>query len=134
MPILTWAITSLEVSSANAPKGTWRPSSCSAGDSRSSSRVEVGSGGDVVSVRDRRENRELLAGPLRLQLLRDEPFRWPAWEVDYADLTASSKAVVSGPVRIRVVESGPARLIFRMYSSCRVCKAAQATLCLPTII
>ncbi len=72
-------------------------------------RVEVGASGDIVSIRDKRENRELLTGPIQLQLLRDEPSRWPAWEVEFADLSASPSAVVGGPARIRVVESGPAR-------------------------
>ncbi len=73
-------------------------------------RVEVSASGEIVSIRDKRENRELLAGPIQLQLLRDEPSRWPAWEVEFADLTASPWAVVGGPARLRVVESGPARV------------------------
>jgi alpha-mannosidase len=73
-------------------------------------RVEVGKAGDIVSIRDTRANRELLAGPVQLQLLRDQPSKWPAWEVDFADLSDSPKAVVGAPARIRVVESGPARV------------------------
>ncbi len=73
-------------------------------------RVEVGATGDIVSIKDIGANRELLAGPLRLQLLRDQPSKWPAWEVEFADLSDSPRAVVGGPARIRVVESGPARV------------------------
>ena len=73
-------------------------------------RVEVGANGDIVSIHDKRESRELLTRPIQLQLLRDEPSKWPAWEVEYADLTASPWAVVCGPAQLRVVESGPARV------------------------
>jgi alpha-mannosidase len=73
-------------------------------------RVEVGGSGDVVSILDRRANRELLSGPLQLQLLNDKPSKWPAWEVDLADLSATPRTVVGGKARFRVLESGPARV------------------------
>ena len=77
-------------------------------------RVEVGAGGDIVSVRDVRAGRELLSGPLQLQLLRDQPSRWPAWEVEYADLADSPRAVVGGTPRLQVAESGPARVALQV--------------------
>jgi alpha-mannosidase len=73
-------------------------------------RVTLDQAGDIVSVHDKQNDRELLAGPIRLQLLRDEPAKWPAWEVDLADLSDSPRAVVSGPARLRIAESGPARV------------------------
>jgi alpha-mannosidase len=73
-------------------------------------RVTLDAGGDVASIRDKRLGRELLAAPLRLQLLDNEPEQWSAWEVDYADVSAAPKATVGGPARGRVVESGPARI------------------------
>jgi alpha-mannosidase len=73
-------------------------------------RVEVNEAGDIASIRDKQHDRELLAGPLQLQLLRDQPSKWPAWEVDFADLSDSPRAVVGGPARIRIVETGPARV------------------------
>ena len=73
-------------------------------------RVEVGPSGDVVSIRDMREIAELLSGPMQLQLLHDMPSKWPAWEVDLADLSAAPRTVVGLPAEIRVVESGPARV------------------------
>ena len=73
-------------------------------------RVGVGGSGDVVSILDRRANRELLSGPLQLQLLHDMPSKWPAWEVDLADLSATPRMVVGGKARFRVLESGPVRV------------------------
>ncbi len=73
-------------------------------------RVELSASGDVASIRDKREGRELLKAPLQLQLLKDAPSRWPAWEVEYGDLSAPPRTVVGGPARIRVAERGPARV------------------------
>jgi alpha-mannosidase len=73
-------------------------------------RVEVDGQGDVGSVFDKRLGRELLAGPLRLALLRDHSPRWPAWEVQWPDLSSPPRAEVGGPADIRVIERGPARV------------------------
>ncbi len=73
-------------------------------------RVTLDADGDVASIHDKRLDRELLSAPLRLQILDDEPAKWPAWEIDYADLMAPPRAVVGGPARVRVAESGPARV------------------------
>jgi len=73
-------------------------------------RVTLDAAGDVASVRDKLLDRELLSAPLRLQILDDEPAKWAAWEIDYADLMAPPRALVGGPARVRVAESGPARV------------------------
>ncbi len=73
-------------------------------------RVMFDAAGDVVSVFDKRLGRELLAAPLQLQILDDEPAKWAAWEIDHADLMAAPRAVVGGPAQVRVAESGPARV------------------------
>jgi len=73
-------------------------------------RVTLDAAGDVASIFDKRLGRELLRAPLRLQLLDDEPEQWSAWEIDYADLSAAPRELVAGPARMRVSESGPARV------------------------
>ncbi|MFI5167690.1 MAG: glycoside hydrolase family 38 C-terminal domain-containing protein, partial [Thermoanaerobaculales bacterium] len=73
-------------------------------------RVRIDTAGDVVSVFDIQLGRELLAAPLRLQLIDDQPRRWPAWEVEYDALAAPPREVVHGPATVRVVEDGPARV------------------------
>lgn len=77
-------------------------------------RVELDPAGDVASVFDRALERELLAGPLKLQLLEDSPAKWPAWEVDLDDLSAPPRAVAGAPARFEVVESGPVRVALRV--------------------
>ncbi|MHB8080398.1 MAG: alpha-mannosidase, partial [Candidatus Krumholzibacteriia bacterium] len=73
-------------------------------------RVRLDAAGDVASVFDKRLGRELLSAPLQLQILDDEPAKWPAWEIDQADLMAAPRATVGGPARVRVAEDGPARV------------------------
>jgi alpha-mannosidase len=73
-------------------------------------RVELGPTGDIAAIHDKAANLELLSAPLQLQLLHDMPSKWPAWEVDFADLSATPRTVVGGEAKVRVVESGPARV------------------------
>jgi alpha-mannosidase len=73
-------------------------------------RVTLDEAGDVASVFDKQIARELLAGPLRLQLFGDEPRKWSAWEIEYSALAAPPREVVAGPAEVRVVEDGPARV------------------------
>jgi alpha-mannosidase len=69
----------------------------------------------LVSLFDKQVGRELLAAPPRLQLLRDEPMKWAAWEVDYDDLMAAPYAEVPlGGVPVSVeIGDAMARLTFR---------------------
>ncbi len=73
-------------------------------------RVRLDASGDVASVFDKALGRELLASPLRLQLIDDRPRRWPAWEIEYDALSAPPREVVGGPATVRTVEDGPARV------------------------
>jgi len=73
-------------------------------------RVAIDANGDVAEVFDKAANRPLLAAPARLQMLEDTPNNWPEWEIWYDDISAEPKAHVGGPVTVRVVENGPARV------------------------
>jgi alpha-mannosidase len=73
-------------------------------------RVKLNTDGDVTSIFDKSIHRELLAAPARLAISYDNPEHWPAWNMDWDQEQASPKAYVSGPAKIRVVESGPARV------------------------
>jgi alpha-mannosidase len=77
-------------------------------------RVSLDEQGDVCSVYDKRLGRELLAGPLRLQLLRDRLDVFPEWEISYENIAAPPFACVGAPARIAVVEQGPVRAAVEM--------------------
>ena len=72
-------------------------------------RLRLNADGDVASIFDKQNERELLSAPARLAISYDNPVQWPAWNMDWEQEQAAPKAFVSGPVQIRVVENGPAR-------------------------
>ncbi len=72
--------------------------------------VKLNDAGDVASIFDKINNRELLTAPIQLQLLHDKPKQWPAWEIQYDDIVAAPQATVGGKAEITVVENGPARV------------------------
>ncbi len=93
-------------------------------------RVHVNGRGDIDSIFDRKAVCEVLAAPLRLELLSDAPKNWAAWEIQYEDLEAAPRGFVgdslgagsgigsasdsgSGPA-VRVVETGPARVALQV--------------------
>jgi alpha-mannosidase len=73
-------------------------------------RLALDAGGDVASLYDKRLGRELLAAPLKLALLADHSPRWPAWEVQWRDISSPPRAEVGGPAEVRILERGPARV------------------------
>ncbi len=73
-------------------------------------RVTIDPNGDVSSIFDKQINRELLAAPLRLALMRDIPSQWPAWNMDFSDEQRPPRGYVDGPANIRITEAGPARV------------------------
>ena len=73
-------------------------------------KMTLNSDGDVSSIFDKRLNRELLAGPIRLAIKNDTPAQWPAWNMDWTDQQKSPRSYVSGAAQIRVVENGPVRV------------------------
>jgi alpha-mannosidase len=73
-------------------------------------KVSIGNSGNVTSIIDKKNNKELLAGAVRLEFMKERPQRSPAWDMDWADQSKPPYAYVDGPAAIRVVEKGPARV------------------------
>ncbi len=73
-------------------------------------RVHLDANGDVSSIVDKSLNRELLSAPVRLAISTDTPRQWPAWNMDFDQEQAAPRAYVGGPVEVRIVENGPARV------------------------
>ncbi len=72
--------------------------------------VRVNGSGDVASIFDKSNNRELLSAPLQLAFQYEKPAEYPAWNMDWEDQKNPPRGYVNGPARIRVVESGPVRV------------------------
>jgi alpha-mannosidase len=73
-------------------------------------RVRLNRDGDVASIFDKENGRELLSAPARLAISYDNPAQWPAWNMDWDQEQAPPKEYVSGPAQIRVVEDGSVRV------------------------
>lgn len=73
-------------------------------------RVRLNQDGDVASIFDKENGREMLSAPARLAISYDNPTQWPAWNMDWEQEQAAPKAFVSGPAQVRVVEDGAARV------------------------
>jgi len=79
--------------------------------------------GEVASVYDKQNARELLGAPLRYEFLADTPKNWPAWEIDYNDIMAAPEPLFVGEPQISVIENGSARVGIQV-----VQKTAKSTL------
>jgi alpha-mannosidase len=73
-------------------------------------RVTLNPDGDIASVFDKSLNRELLSSPIRLAITSDNPRQYPAWNMDWDQVSAPPRAYVSGPAKVRIVEDGAARV------------------------
>lgn len=72
--------------------------------------VKIDDNGDVSSIFDKSLGRELLSAPARLEIKTDNPQNWPAWNMDFDQQQAAPRALVGGPAKVRIVESGAARV------------------------
>jgi alpha-mannosidase len=73
-------------------------------------RVRIDANGDIAGFFDKKAHRELLAKPARLELLRETPGPWPAWEISYQTVTGKPYDYIANPVNIQIEENGPARV------------------------
>ncbi len=77
-------------------------------------RVEFDTAGRPTRLRDREFGRELVAGPVELQLLPDESARWPAWEIRGEDLLPGKERPLDGSAEIHLAEPGPLRAVLEV--------------------
>ena len=73
-------------------------------------RVKLDENGDISSIFDKKLNHELLAAPIRLAILTDNPRHWPAWNMDFEDEQRPPRTYIGAPASVRVVERGPVRV------------------------
>ncbi|HEY2322764.1 MAG TPA: glycoside hydrolase family 38 C-terminal domain-containing protein [Thermoanaerobaculia bacterium] len=72
-------------------------------------RVKIDANGDISSIVDKHNGRELLSAPARLAFQTEKPHDWPAWNMDWDDQKQPPRGYVGGPAKIRVLEHGPLR-------------------------
>lgn len=77
-------------------------------------RVTVNDAGDIASVFDKSQNKEMLAAPARLAFEYSKPQMYPAWNMDWEDEMKPPFAYVTGPAKITIDENGPVRVALRI--------------------
>lgn len=66
-------------------------------------KVTVNGNGDISSIFDKRQNKEMLSAPARLEFLHEYPEYWPAWNMDWRDRKNPPIDYVKGPATISLV-------------------------------
>ncbi|MBN9502258.1 MAG: hypothetical protein BGO01_16985 [Armatimonadetes bacterium 55-13] len=73
-------------------------------------KVTINKDGDISSVYDKVNKREILKAPARLEFQYHNPAQYPAWNMDWDDAKLPPSGYVHGPAKIRIVENGPVRV------------------------
>ena len=89
-------------------------------------KVAVNGDGDIASVFDKQLNRELLSAPAQIQFLYENPQKYPAWNMDWADRQKPPEEVLKGPATIRIVENGPVRVAIEVERTARHSRFVQS--------
>ncbi|HYW72374.1 MAG TPA: glycoside hydrolase family 38 C-terminal domain-containing protein [Pyrinomonadaceae bacterium] len=72
-------------------------------------KVQIDAHGDISSIVDKLRSRELLSGPVRLELRDDPSPDKPAWRILWETVNSQPREYVDSP-EVRVVEQGPVRV------------------------
>ena len=115
VPSLGYAVYELRLNEA----GTI-PSSLSISQSQlenESYRVELNNKGDVASIYDKKNERELLSEPIRLAMFNNRSEGFPSWEIAWNTVNSDPVAYVDENVDVSVVENGPLRISLKVSRS-----------------
>jgi alpha-mannosidase len=112
LPSLGFSLFDLRAVAAPAPAAA-APSPLAAGESfleNERLRVEIDHRGDIASIFDKRDARELLSAPLGLEILDNFSDRFPSWEIRWQDTSRPARTRIAGAQRTVVVDRGAARV------------------------
>jgi alpha-mannosidase len=78
-----------------------------------------GTTGNISSILDKTNNKQVFTGGEGnvLQILTDTPAQYDAWNVDYAQMTATPLATLNTTTGISIVEQGPVKATYRINKS-----------------
>jgi alpha-mannosidase len=82
-------------------------------------KVVLNANGDVSSILDKKQNKEILSSPARLEFQKEHPEYWPAWNMDWKDRKNPPIGYVDGVPEITLTENGPVRVTMRVERSAR---------------
>jgi alpha-mannosidase len=73
-------------------------------------KITLNPNGDIASIFDKKNNRELLSRPARLEFQSEESFEWPAWNMDWKERQKPPFDFMDKETSMRIVENGPVRV------------------------
>jgi len=89
-------------------------------------KVTINQAGDIASIYDKVNHREILKAPTRLDFQYENPSAFPAWNMDWNDQQKPPYDHVHGPAKIKVVEKyGPVRSMIEVERETRGSKFVQ---------
>ena len=77
-------------------------------------KVSIDANGDIASIFDKIEKKELLAAPARIEMLNDETPEKPAWRIYYNQITAKPRNYVGNVKNVEIEEVGPVRVSLKI--------------------
>jgi len=101
---------SSERSRQNTPELTIEPNSLE----NAYYKVSLDDNGDISSILDKKEHRELLSKPARLEFQHEIPQKEPAWNMFWYDRKNPPFAFMNHEVKLKMVENGPVRVAFEV--------------------
>jgi len=76
--------------------------------------VKLNSKGDVSSIFDKAQMKEMLKSPIRFEFYNDISEDWPAWEILYKNISSDPIGFVDDTCKVEIVENGPARISMKV--------------------
>lgn len=73
-------------------------------------RVKFADSGDILSIWDKVNEKELLSKPARLEFQQEQPNQWPAWNMDWKDRQKAPIDFMDKDAVLTVIENGPVRI------------------------
>lgn len=77
-------------------------------------KVTIDDKGDIASILDKKENREILSRPARLEFQHEIPIKEPAWNMFWYDRKNPPFAFLNQEPTIKTIENGPVRVAFEV--------------------
>jgi alpha-mannosidase len=77
-------------------------------------KVKLAVNGDVLSIFDKKVEKELLSKPARLEFLQEQPKEWPAWNMDWKDRQKAAIDFMDKDAVITIAEQGPVRVTLKV--------------------
>ncbi|MDP2336998.1 MAG: glycoside hydrolase family 38 C-terminal domain-containing protein [Bacteroidota bacterium] len=73
-------------------------------------KLTINNNGDIASILDKKQNREILKNPARLEFQHEIPKKEPSWNMFWYDRKNPPFAFMNEEVSIKMIENGPVRV------------------------